>query len=96
MINAPAFKGMVAHCDALRQCVLKELPGLAERIIVAHNGADSLPKTSSQLISAKRAIGCRWGTLVICIRAKVSKLSENWLRGRHGPTFTWWAGSKLR
>jgi glycosyltransferase involved in cell wall biosynthesis len=43
MINAPEFKGMVVHCDALRRCVLKELPGLAEQIMVAHSGADSLP-----------------------------------------------------
>jgi glycosyltransferase involved in cell wall biosynthesis len=42
MIDAPGFKGMATNCKALKHCVLKEFPGLAERIIVAHNGADPL------------------------------------------------------
>jgi glycosyltransferase involved in cell wall biosynthesis len=42
MINAPGFKGMVVNCAALKHCILKELPRLADRIIVAHNGADPL------------------------------------------------------
>jgi glycosyltransferase involved in cell wall biosynthesis len=44
MIRAPAFKGMVTHCNALRNSILEKLPELAERIIVAHCGADLLPE----------------------------------------------------
>jgi glycosyltransferase involved in cell wall biosynthesis len=44
MIGAPDFKGMTVNCDALRQSVLREFPQLANRIMVAHNGADPLPE----------------------------------------------------
>jgi glycosyltransferase involved in cell wall biosynthesis len=43
MITAPAFRGMTVNCDALRRCILVEVPELAGRITVAHNGADAMP-----------------------------------------------------
>ena len=44
MIAAPAFKGITVNCDSLRRCILEQVPQLAGRITVAHNGADLLPK----------------------------------------------------
>jgi glycosyltransferase involved in cell wall biosynthesis len=43
MITASAFRGMTVNCDALRRCILEEIPGLEGRIAVAHNGADAMP-----------------------------------------------------
>jgi glycosyltransferase involved in cell wall biosynthesis len=40
MIAAPAFNGMTTNCDSLRRCILDEVPQLANRVTVAHNGAD--------------------------------------------------------
>jgi glycosyltransferase involved in cell wall biosynthesis len=42
MIGAPAFKGMMTNCNALRSAVLAEFPELEGRIVAAHNGADDL------------------------------------------------------
>jgi glycosyltransferase involved in cell wall biosynthesis len=43
MITAPGFKGMTVNCDALRRCILEEVPELEEKIVVAHNGANTIP-----------------------------------------------------
>lgn len=44
MIAAPAFRGVTTNCDALRREILKAVPGLAGRVIAAHNGADPPPE----------------------------------------------------
>ena len=43
LIGASGFKGMSVNCDALRRCVLEEVPELEGRIVVAHNGANAIP-----------------------------------------------------
>jgi glycosyltransferase involved in cell wall biosynthesis len=40
MIGAPGFRRLVVNCNALGHAVLREVPELADRIVVAHNGAD--------------------------------------------------------
>jgi glycosyltransferase involved in cell wall biosynthesis len=43
MLGASAFRGMSVNCDALRRDIVKRVPGLQGRVLVAHNGADPLP-----------------------------------------------------
>jgi glycosyltransferase involved in cell wall biosynthesis len=42
MIGAPAFTHLSTNCASLAQCIVEEVPELADRIVVAHNGADLL------------------------------------------------------
>jgi glycosyltransferase involved in cell wall biosynthesis len=42
MIAAPAFRMMMTNCDSLRRVVLADVPQLENRVVAAHNGADTL------------------------------------------------------
>lgn len=42
-LTMPAFKGLTVNCQALKDVILERVPGISDRIIVAHNGADPFP-----------------------------------------------------
>ena len=43
MLKASAFRGLVVHCEALKQHIVKLVPESADKIMVAHCAGDALP-----------------------------------------------------
>lgn len=41
-LTMPSFKGVTVNCQALKDLIVEDIPGIGDRIVVAHNGADPL------------------------------------------------------
>jgi glycosyltransferase involved in cell wall biosynthesis len=44
MIRTPSLRHISVNCTSLANCILDQIPEMKGRIVVAHNGADEVPK----------------------------------------------------